>query len=62
MKDGIKEITFHSDRVKYWLSVGAQPSDRVNWLLAKVGLFPPTPVRQSVKHLLPKALQPEKKK
>jgi hypothetical protein len=31
------------DRIKYWLSVGAQPSSRVAWLLAKANLIPAEP-------------------
>lgn len=27
-KDGIKEVRIKGDRIKYWLSVGAQPSER----------------------------------
>ena len=33
------------DRVKYWLSVGAQPSERVAYLLWRAGLAPMPPVR-----------------
>ncbi len=33
---GKKHIQLDVKRIKYWLSVGAQPSDRVHWLLAKV--------------------------
>lgn len=35
---GIKHIELNVSRIKYWLGVGAQPTDRVNWLLSKVGL------------------------
>jgi small subunit ribosomal protein S16 len=59
--DGVKEITANSERVRYWLSVGAQPSDRVAWLMGKVGLLPPAPIRQSTKYLTPKSLQEKKK-
>ena len=31
-------ITVKEDRVKYWVSVGAQPSNTVTRLLSKVGL------------------------
>ncbi len=54
-KDGVKEITADSVRVKYWLSVGAQPSDKVAWLFGKVGLLPPAPRRLSTKYLIPKS-------
>ncbi len=33
-------IKFNEDRAKYWLGVGAQPSDRVAILLEKSGLVP----------------------
>jgi len=33
-------ITLNEERVKYWLSVGAQPSDTVRGLLRKQGLVP----------------------
>ena len=34
-------------RRRYWLAVGAQPSDRVLWLLGRAGILPtpPTPPR-----------------
>ena len=61
MNDGVKEITFNTERIKYWLSVGAQPSDRVAWLLGKVGVLPPPPIRTSVQTALPKYLRKETK-
>lgn len=30
-------------RRRYWVSVGAQPSDRVTFLLSRIGLIPPPP-------------------
>ena len=44
-------MTANSDRVKYWVAVGAQPSDRVAWLFGKIGILPPPP---------PKACDPER--
>lgn len=35
-RSGVKEVTFKVDRIRYWISVGAQPSDRVAWLLGQV--------------------------
>lgn len=35
-------VTLNEERVKYWLSVGAQPSDTVRDLLRKQGLVPDT--------------------
>eukprot|EP00523_Entomoneis_sp_CCMP467_P001346 CAMPEP_0168757646 /NCGR_PEP_ID=MMETSP0724-20121128/21283_1 /TAXON_ID=265536 /ORGANISM="Amphiprora sp., Strain CCMP467" /LENGTH=130 /DNA_ID=CAMNT_0008806481 /DNA_START=201 /DNA_END=592 /DNA_ORIENTATION=- len=34
---GNKEIRLSVDRIKYWISVGAQPSDRAAWILGKFG-------------------------
>lgn len=42
-RDGMKEIRLKEDRLKYWLGVGAQPSDRVAWILGKFGILPPPP-------------------
>ena len=42
-KAGMKEIRLKEDRLKYWLAVGAQPSDRVSWILGKFGILPPLP-------------------
>ncbi|KAH8958724.1 hypothetical protein BDL97_06G041100 [Sphagnum fallax] len=42
--DGKKQIGIKADRVKYWLSVGAQPTDTVRGILYKAGIMqPPTP-------------------
>jgi small subunit ribosomal protein S16 len=35
-----KQLNFKADRVKYWLSVGAQPSDTVRTLLKRVDIDP----------------------
>lgn len=33
-----KQLSFKTDRIEYWLSVGAQPSDTVKSLLRRLGL------------------------
>lgn len=38
--DAAKQIQFNAERVKYWLSVGAQPSETVASLLKKSGIDP----------------------
>ncbi|MQM00048.1 hypothetical protein Taro_032774 [Colocasia esculenta] len=43
-KDGGKRMGLNFDRVKYWLSVGAQPSEPVQRLLFRSGLLPPPPM------------------
>lgn len=37
--DPAKSLSINEDRIKHWLSVGAQPSDTVNDILAKRGLI-----------------------
>ena len=39
-QDQAKAVSLKEDRVKYWLSVGAQPSETVRGLLKKVGIDP----------------------
>jgi small subunit ribosomal protein S16 len=39
-RDSGERVKFDLDRVKYWLSQGAQPSDRVERFLADAGLVP----------------------
>lgn len=51
---GIKEIRLKTDRLRYWISVGAQPSDRVSWILGKFGILPPPPQRFSLQTMIPK--------
>jgi len=38
--DADKQVDVKADRVKYWLSVGAQPSDTVRSLLRRVEIDP----------------------
>lgn len=37
-RDDAKRITLNAERIKYWLSKGAQPSDRVALFLGKAGI------------------------
>ena len=53
-KQGMKEIRLKTDRLKYWISVGAQPSDRVAWILGKFGILPPPPRKTSFESAIPK--------
>ena len=61
-KAGIKEIRLKTDRLKYWLSVGAQPTTRVGWILGKFGILPPPPPRYSPQRMIPKKDRETKKK
>jgi small subunit ribosomal protein S16 len=57
---GAKEIRLKTDRLKYWLSVGAQPSGRVAWILGKFGVLPPAPQRYNPQKAIPKKERKEK--
>jgi small subunit ribosomal protein S16 len=46
-KDDQKQITIKEDRVRYWISVGAQPTETVANLLKKVGIDPTPGAKQS---------------
>jgi len=39
-KDDAKRVQFNEERIKYWLSQGAQPSDRIAIFLGKAGVIP----------------------
>ena len=39
-KDDAARVAFNEERIKYWLSQGAQPSDRVAIFLGKAGVIP----------------------
>ena len=40
-KDADKQVSLKKERIEYWLSVGAQPSDTVRNLLSKQGIAAP---------------------
>ncbi|XLT62171.1 hypothetical protein HN873_018695 [Arachis hypogaea] len=42
--DSDRKMALKFERVKYWLSVGAQPSEAVERLLLRAGLLPPPPI------------------
>ncbi|KAL1922836.1 uncharacterized protein VTP21DRAFT_9212 [Calcarisporiella thermophila] len=42
-QQGIKHVRLNMDRTRYWVSVGAQPSESVARLLAKAGILPTPP-------------------
>lgn len=56
-----KVWTLDMDRIKYWLSVGAQPSDRVKNYLVKEGLIKKSEKRTYSKKPGKKALERSKK-
>ena len=57
--DGLKEMSLNFSRAKYWMARGAQPSERVRWLLSQVRVLPPQPHRPFTKRHLPRKLRKE---
>jgi len=61
-KDHPNRIVLDTDRIKHWLGVGAQPTERVARFFGKLGLGPmPTIPKQTQQHL-PKAKAQERMK
>jgi small subunit ribosomal protein S16 len=52
LADDGKRVTLVTERIQHWLSVGAQPTDRVLRFLDKAGLLKRTP-RSNPKRALP---------
>ena len=50
-----KERQVNADRVKYWMSVGAKPSDTVHNMLVSLGIIDAKKI-----NVLPKFVEPEK--
>lgn len=57
-KDGNKHLLLNFERVKYWLALGAQPSDTVARIFGQVGIIPQPPLRP----ILPKATKNKDKR
>ena len=53
--DNPQRVTLNEERIKYWLSQGAQPSDRVALFLGKAGLIEMPKYNESPKKSAPKA-------
>jgi small subunit ribosomal protein S16 len=54
-KDNPNRVTLNVERIKYWLSQGAVPSDRVTILLSKAGLVEAPKRIETPKQSAPKA-------
>jgi small subunit ribosomal protein S16 len=60
--DNPQRVTLNAERIKYWLSQGAQPSDRVAIFLAKAGLADMPKWNDTPKKSAPKAKAQERVK
>ncbi|MEM6334038.1 MAG: 30S ribosomal protein S16 [Planctomycetota bacterium] len=61
LKDDDKQFTCDSDRAKYWLGVGAQPSETVRALLVKAGVIELTAEEVAQREAWAKAAEEKKK-
>jgi len=55
-------VKFDQERIKHWLKMGAQPSERIAHFLAKAGLGEAPKRREQTKQHLPKAKAQERAK
>lgn len=53
-KDNPQRVTLKEERIKYWLGVGAQTTDRVNGFLAKAGLEEKNKITEKTKKNQPR--------
>ena len=58
----VADLGVNADRAKYWLSVGALPSDRVARFLADAGLGEKPAIRETPQKSAPKAKAQERAK
>lgn len=58
--DNPARVTLNTDRIKYWLSQGAQPSDRVALFLGRAGLIDMPKYGETPKKSAPKAKAQER--
>lgn len=54
-RDHAERVTFKEDRIRHWLGVGAQPTDRVARFLGDAGLAEKPAVRETPIKSAPKA-------
>ena len=45
--DGNRYVSLNFERIKYWISVGAQPTETVSQLLGQAGVMPWAPEKPS---------------
>jgi small subunit ribosomal protein S16 len=61
-KDSGKRVVLNTERIKYWLSVGAKPSDRVARFLHEANLGPKPVIRETPKKSAPRPKTVERMK
>ena len=61
-QDHEQRLVINEERVKYWLGVGAQPTDRLEKLCGNLGLVKAPAMREQPKKSAPKAKAQERMK
>ncbi len=61
-KDHPERLKTNDERIKYWIGVGAKPSDRVARLISASGLVEKPPIPEQTKQHLPRAKTLERQK
>ncbi len=61
-KDSPQRVVLDAERIKYWISKGAQPSERVAIFMHKAGLGPKVEIRHAPVKSAPKAKAQERAK
>ena len=61
-KDDPERLKINDERIKYWLGVGAKPSDRVARFLGDRGIIEKPPIPEQTKQHLPRAKTVERQK
>ena len=61
-KDHPERLKLDDERIKYWLGVGAKPSDRVARFLGDLGVIEKPPIPEQTKQHLPRAKTLERQK
>ncbi|MCK4946725.1 MAG: 30S ribosomal protein S16 [Alphaproteobacteria bacterium] len=61
-RDDINRVRLNAERIKFWLSKGAQVSDRVAMFMGKAGIIPMPARKNNPKKGIPKAKMTERKK
>ena len=61
-RDNIDRVKLNAERIKFWISKGAQVSERVSIFMGKAGIIPMPERRNNVKKAVPKAKMTERAK
>ena len=61
-KESGNRVKLNAERITYWTSVGAQPTERVSFFMGAAGVAPMPEKRVSVQKALPKAKAQERTK